>query len=174
MSLIQSFNYLQSYNLCNKSCVRLKKLCTLNCLSGDKLTLTYLLTYLHTYLLTPWSRVLLEKLTGFAASQEIPRIYGTRKFITVPTSARQLSLSWARSIQYPQSPPTSWRSILILSFHLCLGLPNGLLPSGFPNKRQTDTNNTIIPCTTEPQVSLQCFKQPRNSSLGQDRPSPFS
>ena len=26
-----------------------------------------------TYLLTPWSRVLLEKLTGFAANQEIPR-----------------------------------------------------------------------------------------------------
>ena len=29
---------------------------------------------LLTYLLTPWSRVLLEKLTGFAANQEIPRI----------------------------------------------------------------------------------------------------
>jgi hypothetical protein len=30
------------------------------------------------YLLTPWSRVLLEKLTvNFTASQEIPRIYGT-------------------------------------------------------------------------------------------------
>ena len=28
----------------------------------------------YTYLLTPWSRVLLEKLTGFAANQEIPRI----------------------------------------------------------------------------------------------------
>ena len=27
-----------------------------------------------TYLLTPWSRALLEKLTGFAANQEIPRI----------------------------------------------------------------------------------------------------
>jgi len=27
-----------------------------------------------TYLLTPWSRALLEKLTGSAASQEIPRI----------------------------------------------------------------------------------------------------
>ena len=25
-------------------------------------------------LITPWSRVLLEKLTGFAANQEIPRI----------------------------------------------------------------------------------------------------
>ena len=33
-----------------------------------------LLTYLLTYLLTPRSRVLLEELTGFAASQEIPRI----------------------------------------------------------------------------------------------------
>ena len=30
-----------------------------------------------TYLLTPWSRVLLEKLTGSATSQEIPRIFGT-------------------------------------------------------------------------------------------------
>ena len=29
---------------------------------------------LLTYLLTPWSRVLLEKITGSAASQEIPRI----------------------------------------------------------------------------------------------------
>jgi hypothetical protein len=48
---------------------------------------------LLSYLFTPWSRVLLEKLTGFAASQEIPPIYGTRKFITVPTSARHLSLS---------------------------------------------------------------------------------
>ena len=46
-----------------------------------------------TYLLTPWSRVLLEKRTGSAASQEIPLIFGTRRFITVPTSARHLSLS---------------------------------------------------------------------------------
>ena len=48
---------------------------------------------LLTHLLTPWSRVLLEKLTGSAASQEIPRIFGTRRFITVPTSARHLFLS---------------------------------------------------------------------------------
>ena len=34
----------------------------------------YLLSYLLTYLLTPWNRVLLEKLTGSAAGQEIPRI----------------------------------------------------------------------------------------------------
>ena len=66
-------------------------------------------------LTTPWSSVLLEKLTGSAASQEIPRIFGTRRFLTVPISARQLSLSWTISIQSPQLPPTSWRSILILS-----------------------------------------------------------
>ena len=46
-----------------------------------------------TYLLTPWSRDLLEKLTSSAASQEIPHIFGTRRFITVLTSARHLSLS---------------------------------------------------------------------------------
>ena len=48
---------------------------------------------LLTYLLTPWSRVLLQKLTASAASQEIPRFFGTRRFITVLTSARHLSLS---------------------------------------------------------------------------------
>ena len=32
-----------------------------------------------TYLLTPCSRVLLEKLTGFVANQEIPRIFWNPK-----------------------------------------------------------------------------------------------
>jgi len=36
-----------------------------------------IITYLLTYLLTPWSTVLLEKLTGSAASQEIPLSFGT-------------------------------------------------------------------------------------------------
>ena len=45
-------------------------------------------------ILIPWSRVLLEKLTGFAANQAIPRIlWKPPKFITVLTSARHLSLS---------------------------------------------------------------------------------
>ena len=34
----------------------------------------YDITYSLTHSLTPWSRVLLEKLTGFAVNQEIPRI----------------------------------------------------------------------------------------------------
>jgi hypothetical protein len=40
--------------------------------------LTNLDNALLTYLLTPWSRVL-EKLTGFAADQEIPRILWNSK-----------------------------------------------------------------------------------------------
>jgi len=51
------------------------------------------MTVILTYLLTPWGRVLLEKLTGSAASQEIPRIFGTRRFITIIASARHQSLS---------------------------------------------------------------------------------
>jgi len=65
--------------------------------------------YELTYLLTPWSRVLLEKLIGSAASQEIPRIFRTRRFLTVPTSTRHLSLSWANSIQDKWAKP-GWRS----------------------------------------------------------------
>jgi len=48
-------------------------------------------TWKH-YLLTPCSTVLLQKLTGSAPSQEILRNFGTRKFITVLTSASHLSL----------------------------------------------------------------------------------
>ena len=52
-------------------------------------------------------------------------------FITAFTSARHLFLSWASSIQSIPLHHTSWRSILILSSHLRLGLPSGLLTSGF-------------------------------------------
>ena len=86
------------------------------------------------YLLTPWCRVLLEKLTGLQLVKKFPAFHGTRRFITALTSVRQLSLSWASPIQSIYPHPTSWRSIPILSTHLCLGLPSGLFPSGFPTK----------------------------------------
>jgi hypothetical protein len=40
-------------------------------------------------LLTPWSRVLLEKLTGSQIVKKFPAFYGTRRFITAFTSAVQ-------------------------------------------------------------------------------------
>ena len=86
------------------------------------------------FLLTQWCRVLLEKLSGLQLVKKFPTFHGTRRFITALTSVRQLSLSWVSPIQSIHPHPTSWRSILILTTHLRLGLPSGLLPSDFPSK----------------------------------------
>ena len=71
---------------------------------------------------------------GFPASQEISRILWNLKIQyrihkcppPVPI------LSQLDPVYAPH--PTSWNSILILSSHLHLGFPSGLLPSGFPTK----------------------------------------
>jgi len=52
------------------------------------------------WLLTTWSTVFLEKLTGFQLVKKFPTFYGTLRFITAFTSDRHLSLSWARSIPF--------------------------------------------------------------------------
>ena len=87
-----------------------------------------------TYSLTLWSSVLLEQLTGSQLSGNFLHFMEIRKFITAYKTARHLSLSWARSIHSKSPHPTSWRSTLILSSHLCLGIPSGLFPSVFPTK----------------------------------------
>jgi hypothetical protein len=61
-----------------------------------------------------------------------PAFHGTQRFSTEFTRALHLFLSLARPIQSISPHPTSPRSILILSTHLCLGLPSGLFPYGFP------------------------------------------
>jgi len=54
-------------------------------------------------ILTPWCRVLLEKLTGLQLVKKFPAFHGARRFITALTSVHHLSLSWASPIQsiYP-------------------------------------------------------------------------
>jgi len=89
------------------------------------------ITYLPTYLL---HGAVLEKLTGLQLVKKFPAFYGTPRFITALTSVRHLSLSSANPIQSAYPHPTSWRSILILSNHLRLGLRSGLFPSCFPTK----------------------------------------
>jgi len=89
---------------------------------------------INSYLFTPWCRVLLEKLTGLQLVKKFPAFHGTRRFITALKSVRHLSLSWVRPVQSIYPHPTSWRSIIILSTHLRLGLPSDLFPSYFPTK----------------------------------------
>ena len=50
-------------------------------------------SYLLTYLLTPWCTVLLEKLTGSQLVNKFPTFNETRRFITAFPSAHQQSLS---------------------------------------------------------------------------------
>ena len=55
-----------------------------------QLLIFFFLTYLITYLLTPWRKVLLVKLIGFQPAKKYPTFNGTRMFITSFTSVRNL------------------------------------------------------------------------------------
>ena len=96
---------------------------------------------LHTHPLTPWCRVL-DKLNGLQLVKKFPAFHRIRKFITALATVRHLSLSWASPLQSIYPHPNSWRSILILSTHLSIGLPIGLFPSGFPH--QDPTHNPLL------------------------------
>jgi hypothetical protein len=89
----------------------------------------------HCYVLTnPMEQSPSWETAGSQVVKKSSALYGTRWFITAFKSARHLFLSWARSIQCMHLHPTSWTSILILSFHLHLGLSSGLFLLGFTTK----------------------------------------
>ena len=112
---------------------------------------------LEFYLLTPWCRVLLEKLTGLQLVKKFPAFHGIHRFIAALTSFRHLSLSWASPIRSTYPHPTSWRSILILSTHPRLGLPSGLLPSSFPTKTLYNPLSSLIRATCPAHLILLNF-----------------
>jgi len=63
-------------------------------------------TYLLTYLLTSWCRVLLETLTSLKLVKKFPAFHGNRKFITaLKTSATFLHPGSAQFSPYTHIPP---------------------------------------------------------------------
>jgi len=66
---------------------------------------TYLLAYLFTYFITPWNKVLLEKIIDSEFVNRFLAFYETQNFIIAVTSTRHLSLTYSRSIQ--PMPPIS-------------------------------------------------------------------
>jgi hypothetical protein len=85
-------------------------------------------------LLTPWSRVLLEKLIVTQLVKRFPIFLCDPKVHYGVHKCPEWPLSWARWIQSVPSHPISLQSILTLPSHLHLHLPSGLFPSAFPIK----------------------------------------
>jgi hypothetical protein len=112
------------------------------CLYTDRDRSKWLTDWL-TDCLNPRRRVLIERLILPQPVKKFPAFYGDRLFITYCTKACQVSLYRARLIQSTPSQPISLRSTLILSSHVCLGLPWGLFPSGSSYKHKYKVQNNI-------------------------------
>ena len=88
----------------------------------------------HTYLLTAWSRVLLEKLTGSAASQEIPRIFWNPK-------VHHRTHKWPPPVpilsqlhSFPTSPSHFLKILLNIILPSASGFPQCFLSLRFPQQ----------------------------------------
>jgi hypothetical protein len=66
--------------------------------------------------------------------KKFPVFCRAKRSITMFTTTRHWSLSWARWTQFTSSHPTSLRSILIYYLTIYACFPSSLFPSGFPIK----------------------------------------
>ena len=109
-----------------------------------------LFTYVRTHLHNPWSRVFLEKLTGSAASQEIPRILWNPKahhrthncpppvpilsqILPVPITSSQFLKIHLNIILPPLSGSPQWSvSLKFPTKNLCTPLPSPIRTTCHP------------------------------------------
>ena len=91
-----------------------------------------------TYLLTPWNRVLLEKLTGSAASQEIPRINAK---VPHRNHKRPPPVSILRKLHPVPTTPSHFLKIhLIIIISSTSGSPKWSLSLRFANQNPVHTS----------------------------------
>ena len=99
-------------------------------------------TFILTYIITPWTKILLVKLTVSHLVKKFPVFNGSESSLPL--------LQDLACCPYPVPPPTSWCSILILSFHPRLDLQRGLFPLKFPRQNQVYTSPLSSTCATLP------------------------
>ena len=114
------------------------------------------------YLLTPWGRIFFDKLIGSHLVVKFPIYYGIRRFITALTSASHLYLSGARSIQSKPPHSISWRSILLLPFHLHQESSKWSLSLRFPHQNPVYTSTFPRTCYVPILPHSSRFDHPNN------------
>jgi hypothetical protein len=82
--------------------------------------------------------------TSSATTRQFPSILWNPKFHYLVHKSSPTYLFSARQIEFTTSNPISQMSILMLSIHPRLGLPSGLIPSGFPTNK-TYTCSSSLP-----------------------------
>ena len=118
--------------------------------------------YLLTYLLSPWSRVLLEKLTGFAANQEIPLLLWNPK-VHYRTHKRPPTVRILSQLHPVPTTPSHF-----LKIHLNIILPSASwspqwsLSLRFPHQNLVHTSSFLHTCHMSRPSQYSRFYHPHN------------
>ena len=122
-----------------------------------------LVKYLLTYFLTTWSRVLLEKLTGFAANQEIPGILWNNPKVHYRTHKRPPTVTILSQLHPVPTTPSHF-----LKIHLNIILPStswspqwSLFPR-FPHQNLVHTSPFLHTCHIPRPSQSSRFHHPHN------------
>jgi len=115
-------------------------------------------------LLTPWSRLLIEKLTG-SQSRNSPHFMEREGSLPAFTRAHHLSLSWARSIQFMH--PSHFLKIRLNIILPCMpGYSKWSLSPRFPHQNPVRTSPLPHTCYMPRPSHYSRFYQPNNIGWG--------